>query len=52
MIEQRKNNFYRTFGTGDTFQLEVDPVTRDVGSYGDELILNAKEIYDKKLGTL
>lgn len=52
MIEQRKNNFYRTSGTGDTFQLEVDPVTRDVGSYGDELILNAKEIYDKKSGKL
>jgi hypothetical protein len=52
MIEQRKNNFYRTSGTSSTFQLQIDPVTRDVGSYCDELILNAKEIYDKKLGKL
>jgi hypothetical protein len=52
MIEQRKNNFYRTLGTASTFQLQIDPVTRDVGSYCDELILNATEIYDKKVGKL
>ena len=52
MIEQRKNNFYRTPGTSSTFQLQIDPAIRDVGSYCDELILNAKEIYDKKSGKL
>ena len=52
MIEQRKNNFYRTSGTASTFQLQIDPITRDVGSYGDELILNAQEIYDKRAGKL
>jgi hypothetical protein len=52
MIEQRKNNFYRTSGTSSTFQLQIDSVTRDVGSYCNELILNAKEIYDNKSGTL
>jgi hypothetical protein len=52
MIEQRKNNFYRTPGTASTFRLQIDPVIRNVGSYCDELILNAKEIYDKKTGKL
>jgi len=52
MIAQRKNNFYRTSGTQDQFQLQIDPVTREVGSYCDELILNAKEIYDNKVGKL
>jgi len=52
MIEQRKNNFYKTSGTASTFQLQIEPVTRDVGSYCDELILNAREIYDKKSGKL
>lgn len=52
MIEQRKNNFYRTSGTGSEFRLDIDPVHREVHSYCDELILNAKEIYDKKSGKL
>ena len=52
MIEQRKNNFYRTLGSGESFQLSIDPTTRAVSSYCDELILNAKEIYDTKSGKL
>lgn len=52
MIPQRKNNFYRPSGKGDNFTVDIDPVTRPVKSYGEELILNSQEIYDNKDGKL
>lgn len=52
MIEQRKNNFYRTRGSQDTFSVDIDPVKREVKSYCEELLLNAQEIYDNKDGEL
>lgn len=52
LIEQRKNNYYRTKSTQEDFNVEIDPITRDTKSYCEELVLNAKEIYDKKEGEL
>jgi hypothetical protein len=52
MIPQRKNNYYRTSGMGDSFKVDIDPVTRPVKSFCEELILNSQEIYDNKDGKL
>ena len=52
MIVQRKNNYYKTTGTGDTFNVDIDPVTRLPKTYCEELVLNAQEIYDNKEGEL
>lgn len=52
MIEQRKNNFYRTKSTLENFTVEIDPALRGVKSYCEELLSNAVEIYDNKDGEL
>ena len=52
MIPQRKNNYYRVSGTGDTFTVDIDSVSRETKSYCEELILNSQEIYDNKEGEL
>lgn len=48
MIEQRKNNYYRISGTGPSFKVNIDPVTRPVKTYCEELILAAQEIYETR----
>jgi hypothetical protein len=52
MIPQRKNNYYRVSGTGDTFTVDIDSVSRNTKTYCEELILNSQEIYDNKEGEL
>lgn len=52
MIPQRKNNYYRTVGSGNTFTVEIDPITRTVGSFCEEVILNCQEIYENREGPM
>ena len=50
MIPQRKNNYYRSSGSCDTFTVEIDPITRTAGSFCEEVILNCQEIYENREG--
>lgn len=52
MLEQRKNNYYRYKGTGESFTVEIDPVTSMPESYCNEVIKNCQEIYENKIGQL
>lgn len=52
MIPQRKNNYYRPNGTGDTFTVEIDPTTRTTGLFCEEVILNCQEIYENRKGPM
>jgi len=52
MIEYRKNDFFIDSGTGKDFKVELKPILRPNKSYCEELILNAKEIWEQKDGPL
>ena len=52
MIETTKNNYYRPHGNKEQFAVEISGISRDPLSYGEELVLNAKELWDKKDGKL
>jgi len=51
-MEITKNNFFRPSGIGKNFTIEIDPITRSPLSYREEVIRNAKEIWNNKEGTL
>jgi hypothetical protein len=52
MIPQRKNNYYRSLGTGDTFTVEIDSIARTTGSFCEEVVLNCQEIYENREGPM
>jgi len=45
-------NYLRSSGAGDTWQVEIDPPSRSVGSYYEEAVIAAEMVWEKKQGTL
>jgi len=51
-MELIKDNYLRGFGTGDTWRVEIDPPTRPVKSYFEEMLISSEYIYANKTGKL
>lgn len=51
-MELIKENYFRSFGNGPNWSVEIDPPKRKIKSYFEESCLAAEEIYSKKNGNL
>jgi hypothetical protein len=46
------NNYLRSSGAGNTWQVEIDPPTRQVGTYYEEAVIAAEMIWAEKQGSV
>jgi hypothetical protein len=50
MITLTKNNYLRQFGTGTTFNIDIDPLPTEFDNHFIESCRAAEEIYSNKQG--